>query len=176
MQFMDIDFDSFDVPEFIHATDKQLKLAHRRALGRTLTWLSTRLNREIAAKYDLPQRVFKVRSKKKFDDDSGSLWIGLNPLVARYIGALRQTKKGVSVRSHRFAGAFLAKMPNGHVGVFERGERTIKDGKVHYPIKKVLVALNDGSEEDKLLKKYESESSKYYEKVFRQQLQHIQRP
>ena len=78
---INLQLDAFNIPALFQAKPAQIKKAHRRAMGKTLRWLNTRITRELGAQFDLPQRVFQVRAKKQFDADSGSLWIGLNPIA-----------------------------------------------------------------------------------------------
>ena len=120
MLAVNLTLDGFDIPAVFEATPEQIKQAYRRAMGKTIRWLSTRINRELGKQFDLPQRVFQVRTKRNFDNEMGSIWVGMNPIAANWLGKARQTKKGVSVRSHRFDGAFIAKMKNGHIGIFRR--------------------------------------------------------
>lgn len=175
MLAFNVDFDRFDIPAIFEATPAQIKQAYRRAMGKTIRWLSTRISRELGKQFDLPQRVFQVRTKRSFDNDSGHLWIGMNPIAASWLGKGRQTKKGVSVRSHRFDGAFITKMKNGHIGVFQRGDRSIKNGKVHYPLKTVAVKMNSGGSEeiDVSIAQYEARASDYFKKTFQHELNYI---
>lgn len=167
--------DRFDIPAVFKSTPQQINLAYKRAMGKTLRWLQTRISRELADKFDLPMRVFQVRAKRSFDSDSGALWIGLNPIAAKWLGKGRQTKTGVSVRSHRLHGAFLAKMPNDHIGIFQRGEKTTRNGKVYYPLKTVMVMTDSGlsSEFVASLESYERRASAYFKKTFEHELNYI---
>lgn len=164
-----LEFDRFDIPAIFEATPGQIKNAHRRAIGKTIRWLSSRISRELGQQFDLPQRVFQVRSKRSFDHESGSLWVGLNPIAASWLGKGRQTKTGVSVRSHRFKSAFMAKMANGHIGVFRR--KTSKP----LPIEAVTVKVNSGGsgEIEASLTRYEDRASEFYAKTFEHELSYI---
>jgi hypothetical protein len=175
MLAINVDFDHLDIVALFSATDQQIKLAYRRSMGKTIRWLSTRITRELGKKFDLPQRVFQVRAKRSFDNDMGSLWIGMNPIAANYLGQARQTKKGVSVRSHRFNGAFIAKMKNGHVGVFQRGARSIKNGKVYYPLETVKAKMTSGTSEeiDVNIRDYEARAADYFKRTFEHELTYI---
>lgn len=172
---INLDLDRFDIPAVFKATNSQINLAYRRSMGKTLRWLQTRISRELADKFDLPMRVFQVRAKRSFDSESGALWIGLNPIAAKWLGKGRQTKTGVSVRSHRLNGAFLAKMPNEHIGIFQRGERTTRNGKVYYPLKTVMVMTDSGFSYDfsASLESYEKRASVYFKKTFEHELDYL---
>lgn len=172
---INLDLDRFDIPAVFKATESQINLAYRRSMGKTLKWLQTRISRELADKFDLPMRVFQVRAKRRFDSEAGALWIGLNPIAAKWLGKGRQTKKGVSVRSHRFNGAFLAKMPNDHIGIFQRGQRTTRNGKVYYPLKTVMVMNDSGMSYEFMdsLETYERRASAYFKTVFEHELGYL---
>lgn len=167
MLAVNLDFDRFDVAAIFEATPAQIKQAYRRAMGKTIRWLSTRVSRELGEQFDLPQRVFQVRTKRSFDSESGSLWIGLNPIAASWLGAARQTRKGVSVRKHRFDHAFIAKMKSGHLGVFRR--------KTHrpLPLEKVTVKLDGSAEINSNLSSYEVRASFYFKRSFERELNYI---
>lgn len=175
MLAVNLDFDRFDIPEIFAAKPAQIKQAHRRAMGKTIRWLSTRVSRELGQQFDLPQRVFQVRAKRSFDHEYASLWIGLNPIAANWLGKARQTRKGVSVRSHKFNGAFIAKMKNGHIGVFQRGERRIRNGKVHYPLEKVAIKVNSGGSDEieSSLADYQGRATTYFQNTFEHELKYI---
>ncbi len=164
-----LSLDVFDIPAIFAATPAQIKTAQRRAMGKTLRWLNTRITRELGSKFDLPQRVFQVRAKREFNADSGSLWVGLNPIAAQWLGKARQTKKGVSVRKHRFAGAFIARMKNGHVGVFKRSSSRA------LPIETVTakVVENGSAEIEEALARYEKQAVAQYRRIFAHELQYI---
>jgi hypothetical protein len=175
MLSVNFDFDQLDITAVFSSTEQQLKLAYRRAMGKTIRWLSTRISRELGQKFDLPQRVFQVRAKRNIDGDVGRLWIGLNPIAATYLGKARQTKKGVSVRSHRFNGAFIAKMNSGHIGVFQRGQRQIKGGNVYYPLETVKAKMSTGTsnEIDINIRDYQSRATDYFKKTLEHELNYI---
>ena len=166
---INLQLDAFNIPALFQAKPAQIKKAHRRAMGKTLRWLNTRITRELGAQFDLPQRVFQVRAKKQFDADSGSLWIGLNPIAAHWLGRARQTKKGVSVRKHRFAGAFIAKMSNGHIGVFKRSSSK------SLPIETVRAKIAEGSSADieEYLERYKAQALPYFQRTFEHELNYI---
>ena len=63
-------------------------------------------------------RIFVRIPKKK--GKQGSIWFGSDPVPAEYVGQAVQTETGVSVGPHHLHGAFLARMPSGHVGVYQR--------------------------------------------------------
>jgi hypothetical protein len=164
-----LELDQFDIRGIFEATTAQISTAQRRAIGKTIRWLSTRVSRELSQQFDVPQRVFQVRAKRSFDDVSGSLWVGLNPIAASWLGRARQTKLGVSVRSHRFGGAFIAKMHNGHIGIFQRSTDKA------LPIETVRAKLVEGTSADisAFLAGYEAQASQYYAKTFEHELNYI---
>lgn len=100
----------------------------RRSLNRTIRGVRTAASSEFrsefnAKKRDVDRRL-KVRLARGLDTEAAlQVTASAMPMVA--FGA-RQTKRGVSVRirkgggRQRFRHAFIARMPSGHRGVFER--------------------------------------------------------
>jgi len=94
----------------IQATPKQLELASKRAMKKTIRWLRTRVAREVSQALGISQKAFKQRltstSSGSGADLAHILWMGVAPLAVEMIGKPRQTKKGVSVGKRKYAGAF----------------------------------------------------------------------
>ena len=88
-------------------TPAQFTLAWRRTLRKVSHWAKGQVAKAVAADTRIPQKVlrqrvyFFLRSR-----DSGKVWLGLNPVEAARLGKVRQTRKGVTVGRHRFAGAW----------------------------------------------------------------------
>lgn len=96
----------------LEAKPAQLKKAYRRAIKKTMRWLRTQIARNIASQTGIPQKKLKTRfSMKTLGSGAAAvdiLWIGTVPVPAEDVGKARQTTKGVSVKKHRFEGAFLS--------------------------------------------------------------------
>ena len=112
--------------------------AANRAIIVVTGWAATETADRVAAANQIPRAVlFGPRRKKggprvfvrvtgKAQDTVGSVWIGARPIAAEYMGLAVQTAEGVHVGEYNYPGAFLAKMPSGHVGIFERKEKLTK--------------------------------------------------
>ncbi len=107
-----LNIDESAVDEFLTnpINEKKIDKAIDRALKKTTRWLSSQSAKMLSSKLDVALKSIKSRlfiNTKKSKDGKVSLWIGLNDMHAHTLGAMRQTKAGISVRSHRFKGAFI---------------------------------------------------------------------
>jgi hypothetical protein len=96
-----------------------------RAINKTLSWATSQGQRAIAAKHNIPLKALRARrrtavARATSKHLSGRAWFGTAPIKAAYLGTPRQTKAGARVGRLAFAGAFVAPMPSGHVGIFRR--------------------------------------------------------
>lgn len=104
-------------------SDAALEHAWRRALRKTGEWIRTHVARTLSSEIKVPQKVLKqrlyffLRSMKQ-----GKVWLGINPIEARRLGAARQTRRGVTVGRHRFDGAWTMKIRDPG-GVYRRTGR-----------------------------------------------------
>ncbi|QDQ28240.1 phage tail protein [Chitinimonas arctica] len=109
-----------------------MQAAWRRTLRKTSTWVKSQIAKIVAKDTKVPQKVlrqrlyFFLRSR-----DAGKVWLGLNPLQANRLGTPRQTRRGVTVGKHRFAGAWTMAQRAPAGPVFQR------TGKGRYPIAEV---------------------------------------
>lgn len=126
----------------IEATPAQVERAEARAIDKTTTWAASQVARQLAREHRLPlrsirrsgkrgNRIFRlgVRAGRRgkvnnvrvgLGSARGSVWIGLNPIKAAYIGALRQLRRGARAGRHFFEGSFIATMKSGHTGVWHK--------------------------------------------------------
>ena len=101
------------------------------ALNRTASWLRTRDAREVARQ--LGSQVGQARRQIKIEKASGAKWLArvliLDAIIPLIVLKPKQTARGVqyqikgSGRTHTRRGAFIARMPSGHRGVFKRETR-----------------------------------------------------
>lgn len=109
------------------ATPKQLEKAAQRAVKKTMRWMYTRAAREVAQATGIPLKALKPRlslvTVGKGTEAVTILWIGISPVLAERAGRARQTKKGVSVKKHRFEGAFVSDMYGYSDAVWIRASR-----------------------------------------------------
>ncbi|EJB5271367.1 TPA: phage tail protein [Vibrio parahaemolyticus] len=111
----------------IAATPKQLEKAGQRAIKKTMRWMYSRAAREISQLTGIPQKALKFRFSLKTVGKGAEavtiLWIGISPVLAEKAGKARQTKKGVSLKKHRYEGAFVADMYGYDSAVWIRASR-----------------------------------------------------
>ncbi|OCH08089.1 hypothetical protein A6D98_09695 [Aliivibrio fischeri] len=111
----------------IIATPKQLEKAGQRAIKKTMRWMNTRLSREVSQITGIPQKALKARYSLKTVgkgmDAVTILWIGVSPVLAEKAGRARQTRKGVSLKKHRYEGAFVSDMYGYESAVWIRASR-----------------------------------------------------
>lgn len=125
-----------------------------RALNKAARMARTETRREIAQAKNLPQKVlnkrirdYKASPRKK--PIRASVWIGTKkPITARELKGSVSLTKGGNVRIGRrvYRGAFPARMPGGHRGIFTRKpgakHRERPDGqRTQLPIEEALVQL-----------------------------------
>ena len=87
--------------------------AQRRAINKTLGWLSTHIARAVGKQERIAVQAVRQRLRSypiAGGAMRGKLWFGINPLEASRAGRPRQTKAGVSVGSRRYRGAFYKKV------------------------------------------------------------------
>ncbi|MDE1464792.1 hypothetical protein [Spartinivicinus poritis] len=175
----------------IQAAPKQLEKASQRAMRKTIRWLKSRMAREISKTMKVPQKVIKERFK---DATTGkgvnkvfTLWIGTLPLAAEQVSKPRQTNKGVSVRSHRFEGAFYKPVFDGQAKVWIRSKRNLtlnypslnpkkkkaigqvpKHLKGRFPIQRIGVPIDGVTEE--LFKRYKNRAVERFSTLLQQEL------
>lgn len=132
-------FISVNIPEaeyretltWLAAKPAQVERAERRAVNKTLKWAGGFVARTLSHINRIPLKTLtrgggtsqgvRVRfNLAKGFENSGSAWIGSNPVKASYVGKLRQLKKGARAGRHFFERAFVASMSTGHVGIFKR--------------------------------------------------------
>ncbi|QDQ25290.1 phage tail protein [Chitinimonas arctica] len=137
-----VELDTRQVDELLRGLPPSaMQAAWRRTLRKISTWVKSQVAKLIAKDTKVPQKVlrqrlyFFLRSR-----DSGKVWLGLNPLQANRLGTPRQTRRGITVGKHRFAGAWTMaqRAPTGPV--FQR------TGKARYPIVEVKLEWDDPGE------------------------------
>lgn len=105
----------------LDALPKTIFNAQRSAISTTTTWAGKELRNRMQVKTGIPARVFRqFRVKTKRNRETGMVWIGLNRVKASYVGKLSQDTGGAWAGDYYFAGGFIARMKNGHAGIFKR--------------------------------------------------------
>lgn len=148
---------------------RQARAALRRTVNKTLGWTRTQGSRAVAQEHALPLKVLRGRKRVAVhpatgDDVSGVAWFGLAPVKAAYFGTPRQTDTGATVGGRSFAGAFVARMPSGHLGVFKRA------GSSRLPIKEQTVSIRSS---ENALRRIAAQVPGRLRTVFRQELNYL---
>ena len=102
-----------EVGDYLKASQKQVRLATRRAQRKTSAWAATQVIRRMASSHDIPQKVLrggasgstqgsrpslntKDRRKRgqRVVSRASSVWVGYDPIKSGYLGAVRQAAGG----------------------------------------------------------------------------------
>jgi hypothetical protein len=168
----EIDADGLDrLVSELGATEKQVKFALSRALGRTATSLRTMASRRL--KDELALRTINMLRKRMKSlklrlngGDGFALWFGVNDMpVSWFKGTPKQGADGVQFRGEKFEGAFVAKSKfKGRKTVFKRQGA----GRLH--ITEQLMAIGDRAQiilEDEIYVKTEQIFWQHFERDLR---------
>lgn len=168
---INVDGDIESIARSIEATEAQVALATRRALNKTAMWVRTRLLREASSTTGIKQKDIRQRLrlyKATRDRLSATVWLGSGAIVVKAgaLGRMRQTRTGAAVKGHFFEGAFVATMPNGHRGIYERL------GRKRLPIEELEVSFQQHYS-DIVRRKIDMEAMQYFEVVFERELKFV---
>ncbi|MBF8756494.1 hypothetical protein [Pseudomonas guariconensis] len=107
---------------FAQLVPKAALAAQRRAINRTLGWLSTRIAREVGRAERIAISAVRKRLKAypMSSAGRGRLWFGINPIEASRAGRPRATRSGVSVAGRRYQGAFYKRVYGGSPDIWIR--------------------------------------------------------
>lgn len=153
----------------INATKQQVRLAAVRALNKTALWLKLQAAKEISEEKQIKLTV--IRKKLRIvKARAGSLEVlikaNLYAVKAHLLGNMKQTRTGTKVGKHQFIGAFIATMPTGHRGIFNRKGRTA------LPIQEVKLPLEP--EASKIIEELViHEVEEVFEKFLRRELDFV---
>jgi hypothetical protein len=131
------------VSQILDALPKTIFRAQRSAVGSTTTWAKKQLQTRMAVKTHIPKKAYTaIRVKAKRNKETGVVWIGLDPIKARYAGRVRPDigGRGAWAGEYYFAGAFAATMPGGLTSVYKR------QGRARFPIVEQTVNIKVGFE------------------------------
>ncbi|HCN64460.1 MAG TPA: hypothetical protein DIT33_13840 [Pseudomonas sp.] len=109
--------------DFATQVPKAAANAQRRAINKTLRWLSTHIARAVGKQERIAVKAVRQRLRSYPITGGamrGKLWFGINPLEASRAGRPRQTKAGVSVGSRRYRGAFYKKVYGNQADIWIR--------------------------------------------------------
>lgn len=157
MMQLDITADFERVVESLGGTEKQVQVASRRALKKTLRNLNRVVAKDISGEAKIAQKALKPRAKIAFDDLNATLWLGLNPVAVHNLGNVRITKTGVKVAKQTRKGAFLANMANGERVLIREKSKHYRpelyggsfgpSGDPRYPVAVAQVEIEDAGNE-----------------------------
>ena len=113
------------------ATQKHMVPAQVSAINKTLTSVQSNVRRSVAKSFGVRAKDirFRITLPRKYKASRNKLRGNVagffQPLKASKFGTPRQTKTGATVRGsgggrRKFPGAFVARMPSGHTGVYKR--------------------------------------------------------
>lgn len=129
------------VRKILDALPQTIFQAQRSAIGRTTTWAKKELQNRMRTKTGLPAKAFRqFRVKAKHVKETGTVWIGLEPIKARYAGKLKQDTGGAWAGQYYFAGGFVARMNSGTSSIYKR------KGRKRFPIVEQTVDIKAGFE------------------------------
>ena len=121
--------------------------AQRRAINKTLGWLSTHIARAVGKQERIAVKAVRQRLRSypiAGGAMRGKLWFGINPLEASRTGRPRQTKAGVSVGSRRYRGAFYKKVYGNQADIWIRTASKHFD-RANYPDSDITSHKGDSS-------------------------------
>jgi hypothetical protein len=130
-----LEFNPSDLDRLVHATlsASALRMAQRMAINETINWIKRRLVSDVASATHIPKKIWQSRfrehhSKKSAftGGESGSVWIGVDPVDPLWFGKGSPYGQGYMVKDYYFSGGFKATMKSGFESVFARTSRSRK--------------------------------------------------
>lgn len=154
--------------------------AGNRAVAKTTRSTLSQALRAIAKAEGIPvSRLRKAkrgtfRLTRQRNAVSGLVWLGLLPVKASVFGKPRQTRGGARAGKQVFPEAFVATMPSGHTGIFERAIGRLsrftkgrRGSSPNLPIVEQLVSLRSA---EAVLNSMQSQVQTQLEKTMAQEL------
>lgn len=147
------------VTEMYGITEKAVKRAEIRAINKTLQWLASQIARNLSADLGLAQKKVRQRIRLSYANQrylAGEFWLGVYDVSLIRFGRGRAVGKGYKVKDRFVKGGFLARMKNGHEGVF------VRKGRARLPIKekKEFIKLQATEQINRLFNRAELELKK----------------
>lgn len=104
--------------------ESDIQSAIKTATRKAFKWAERHAAKEIAKEAGIPYRAARKRTKAKYRlTGSGSIWFGLNPVSAKYLGA-RERKGGFTAK--KLNGHFFKRTGKGRLPIV-RMEKPIED-------------------------------------------------
>lgn len=116
---MDLLLQLDEVPDLTSVLKPEaIKRAWIRTLRKATKRIASTSAKLLGDKKGLAQKMVRKRIgvfiKNNKELPAGKIWMGTNPVKAKYVGKLRQLKKGVKARSEFWESAFIVEKLNGH--------------------------------------------------------------
>ncbi|MFP3026036.1 phage tail protein [Wolbachia endosymbiont (group A) of Pogonocherus hispidulus] len=150
----------------IEASQAKITRATVRALNKTALWTKEQATKELSKDTQIKRQLIRkrlwiIRATRNYQ--RALVRIGLYGVKSSKLGDMKQMAKGAKAGKHMFEGAFIAKMPTGHRGIFRRRGRTA------LPIHEVTVPI--GENVQKIVKEMASyKTGKVFEEYFEHEL------
>ncbi|MDN7910124.1 phage tail protein [Burkholderia cepacia] len=111
-----------------------MQAAWRRTLRKTGAWIRSQTAKEVSSATGIQQKLLRQRMYFFMRSlDTGKVWLGLNPLEAHRLGAVRRTKKGMRAGKSLFEGAWRKTKAQPDGAIYRRS------GKARTPFEVVTV-------------------------------------
>lgn len=156
-----------------------VQVAATAAAHATAGWLKARVGDDLVAATGIAQTLFERRVRKYVKsgvDARGRVFVGLfrpEASLANFMnmdspdvgtGALVRRADGAQAGKHFFKGAFVAKMPNGFVGIFRRNGKFGRNGKAG--LERISVEHVDLPSAADLIARHELPAEVYFRREF----------
>ena len=143
----------------LNAMPPMIQKSTVRALNRTIQHVQSQSVKSIAQAVAVPQKLIRQKmktSKAKPWQLSAKLSMNLFPLPVMKLKP-KQTKRGVTAAKQAYPSAFIATMPSGYQGVFQRLSQK------RLPMQEIKIAINPPA--DNLIGQQLNQSSGYFKKT-----------
>lgn len=156
-----------------NASASQLRRAVMRSLNKTARWLQSQSAKAISHEKRIPQKIVRHRlsvlnAKLSQERLKAFVVAKLTGVRAADLGRLLQTATGAKAGRQLFKGDFVARMPKGHRGVYQRKTNRA------LPIQEVRVSLEPFASR-LILDLLEKEASHQFDRLFAHEIEYATR-
>ncbi|WP_414451505.1 phage tail protein [Burkholderia sp. 22PA0099] len=111
-----------------------MQAAWRRTLRKTSAWIRSQTAKEVGDETGIQKKLLRQRMYFYMRSaDTGKVWLGLNPIDAHRLGAVRRTKAGMRAGKVQFDGAWRKTKAQPRGPIFRR------TGKARTPFERVTM-------------------------------------
>ncbi|AUI88156.1 phage tail protein [Vibrio azureus] len=153
---------------FIHryeAFEKAIPKAVIRAASLTSRWLRGVSMAELGYEMSIDIKALRSRFRVYKKGRVSKVWIGVRDIGVHRLGRPVQTRSGVQVGEHFFAGAFISPMDSDQLLVWRRR------GKSNKRIESVTIEIHD--EVDAIVESYLPDINRKFEAFFHREFKHV---